>query len=94
MLSENLLDLRSWKNSLSEPEREYIVQILEKLPEDSRIVIFLHYWRDFELKEIAKVINVRLKDVEFIHNVTLRLLSKVFLKKLNQQKCQSREVAA
>lgn len=71
-----------------------MIQVLEKLPEDSRLIIFLHYWRDLDLKEIADVMGVHLREVEFIHNATLRLLSKVFGKKLNERKCQSREVAA
>ncbi|MBK7962377.1 MAG: hypothetical protein IPK04_15045 [Bdellovibrionales bacterium] len=86
--------MRSWKNSLNDCDREYIAQILEKLPQDSRIIIFLHYWRDIEFEDIAEVLGVRLKEVEFIHNITLRLLSKVFSQKLNEQKRQSREVAA
>ena len=94
MLSENILEMRSWKNSLNDCDREYIAQILEKLPQDSRIVIFLHYWRDIEFEDIAEVLGVRLKEVEFIHNITLRLLSKVFSQKLNEQKRQSGEVAA
>ena len=94
MLSEKILEMRSWKNSLSDCEREYIAQVLEKLPEDSRIVIFLHYWRDIEFEDIAEVLGVRLREVEFIHNMTLRLLSKVFSQKLNEQKRQSGEVAA
>lgn len=94
MLSAEVLETRSWRNSLSESDKEYMIQVLEKLPEDSRLVVFLHYWRDLELKEIAEVMGVRLKEVEFIHNATLRLLSKVFGKKLNERKCQSREVAA
>lgn len=94
MLSEKILEVRSWKNSLSDCEREYIAQVLEKLPEDSRIVIFLHYWRDIEFEDIAEVLGIRLKEVEFIHNMTLRLLSKVFSQKLNEQKRQSGEVAA
>lgn len=94
MLSENILEMRSWKNSLNDCDREYIAQILEKLPQDSRIVIFLHYWRDIEFEDIAEVLGVRLKEVEFIHNITLRLLSKVFSQKLNEQKRQSEEVAA
>ncbi len=94
MLSENILEMRSWKNSLNDCDREYIAQILEKLPQDSRIIIFLHYWRDIEFEDIAEVLGVRLKEVEFIHNITLRLLSKVFSQKLNEQKRQSREVAA
>lgn len=94
MLSEKILEVRSWKNSLSDCEREYIAQVLEKLPEDSRIVIFLHYWRDIEFEDIAEVLGVRLREVEFIHNMTLRLLSKVFSQKLNEQKRQSGEVAA
>ena len=94
MLSENILEMRSWKNSLNDCDREYIAQVLEKLPQDSRIVIFLHYWRDIEFEDIAEVLGVRLKEVEFIHNITLRLLSKVFSQKLNEQKRQSREVAA
>ncbi len=94
MLSEKIMEVRSWKNSLSDCEREYIAQVLEKLPEDSRIVIFLHYWRDIEFEDIAEVLGVRLREVEFIHNMTLRLLSKVFSQKLNEQKRQSGEVAA
>jgi len=94
VLSEKILEMRSWKNSLSDCEREYIAQVLEKLPEDSRIVIFLHYWRDIEFEDIAEVLGVRLREVEFIHNMTLRLLSKVFSQKLNEQKRQSGEVAA
>ncbi len=94
MLSENILEMRSWKNSLNDCDREYIAQVLEKLPQDSRIVIFLHYWRDIEFEDIAEVLGVRLKEVEFIHNITLRLLSKVFSQKLNEQKRQSGEVAA
>ena len=94
MLSENILEMRSWKYSLNDCDREYIAQILEKLPEDSRIVIFLHYWRDIEFEDIAEVLGVRLKEVEFIHSITLRLLSKVFSQKLNEQKSQSGEVAA
>lgn len=94
MLSEKILEVRSWKNSLSDCEREYIAQVLEKLPEDSRIVIFLHYWRDIEFEDIAEVLGVRLREVEFIHNMTLQLLSKVFSQKLNEQKRQSGEVAA
>lgn len=86
--------MRSWKNSLNDCDREYIAQILEKLPQDSRIVIFLYYWRDIEFEDIAEVLGVRLKEVEFIHNITLRLLSKVFSQKLNEQKRQSGEVAA
>lgn len=94
MLSYKILEVRSWKNSLSDCEREHIAQVLEKLPEDSRIVIFLHYWRDIEFEDIAEVLGVRLREVEFIHNMTLRLLSKVFSQKLNEQKRQSGEVAA
>jgi DNA-directed RNA polymerase specialized sigma24 family protein len=94
VISENILEVRSWKNSLNDCERDYIAQVLEKLPEDSRIVIFLHYWRDIELGDIAEVLGVRLKEVEFIHNMTLRLLSKVFGQKLNEQRRQSEEVAA
>ncbi len=94
MLSENILEMRSWKNSLNDCDREYIAQILEKLPQDSRIVIFLHYWRDIEFEDIAEVLGVQLKEVEFIHNMTLRLLSKAFSQKLNEQKRQSGEVAA
>lgn len=71
-----------------------MAQVLEKLPQDSRLVIFLHYWRDIEFKEIASVMNVPLKEIEFIHRATLRLLSKVLSKKLNNQKSQSGEVAA
>ena len=94
MLSEKVLEVRNWKNSLTDFDREYIGQALEKLPEDSRIVIFLHYWRDIEFEDIADVLGVRLKEIEFIHKVTLQLLSKVFSQKLNEQKNQSGEVAA
>lgn len=94
MPSEKILKTRSWKNSLNDSEREYITQILEKLPEDSRIVIFLHYWKNFEFEDIANVLGVRRRKVEFIHNVTLKLLSKIFVQNLNEQKRQSREVAA
>ncbi len=94
MLSEKILEVQSWKYSLNDCDREYIAQVLEKLPEDSRIVIFLHYWRDIEFEDIAEVLGIRLREVEFIHNMTLRLLSKVFSQKLNEQKRQSGEVAA
>lgn len=94
MLSAKILEAKSWKNSLNEKDREYVAQVLEKLPQDSRIVIFLHYWRDIELEKIAEVLGVPLSEVFFIHNATLRLLSKIFGHKLNEQKRQSREVAA
>lgn len=94
MISKEILEARSWRNSLTESEREYMIQVLEKLPQDSRLVIFLHYWRDIEFKEIADVMGVPIKEIEFIHRATLRLLSKVFGKKLNEQKNQSGEVAA
>ncbi|MBL7542838.1 MAG: hypothetical protein JNL11_03435 [Bdellovibrionaceae bacterium] len=94
MISKEILEARSWRNSLTEAEREYMIQVLEKLPQDSRLVIFLHYWRDIEFKEIAEVMGVTMNEIEFIHRATLRLLSKVFGKKLNEQKNQSGEVAA
>lgn len=79
---------------MNDCEREYIAQILEKLPEDSRIVIFLHYWRDSEFEHIAEVLGVRPRQVEFIHRMTLQILSKVFVQKLNDQKRFLKEVAA
>ena len=94
MLSDKILELRNCKNSLSDYEKDYIAQVLEKLPHDSRIVIFLHYWRDIEFKEIAKVLGARLQEVEFIHDVTLRLLSKIFHQKFNEQNQKSEEFAA
>ncbi len=94
MLSEKILELWSWRNSLSDCEQEYIAQVLEKLPEDSRIVIYLRYWRDIEFKDIAEVLGVRLKEVESIHHMTLLLLAKVFSQKLNEQKHFFREVTA
>ena len=38
-------------------------QVLERLPEDSRIVIYLHYWLDTELKDIAEVLGTKLSEV-------------------------------
>lgn len=94
MLSAKVMEAKTWRNSLSERDRDYMNQVLEKLPEDSRIVIYLHYWLDIELKDIAEVLGTKLSEVEFIHNLTLRLLSKVFRQKLNATKCQLTEVAA
>lgn len=86
MISEKILELKSWKNSFNEMELDYISKVLEKLPDDSRIVIFLHYWRDIEFEDIADALCIPQKEVEFIHNVTLRLLSKVFRQKFIKQK--------
>lgn len=79
---------------MNDCEREYIAQILEKLPEDSRIVIFLHYWRGIEFENIAEVLGVRPRQVEFIHRMTLQILSKVFVQKLNDRRRFLKEVAA
>jgi DNA-directed RNA polymerase specialized sigma24 family protein len=94
MLSAKVMEAKTWRNSLNEKDREYMNRVIEKLPQDSRIVIYLHYWLDLEFKDIAEVLGTMLREVEFIHNVTLRLLSKVFRQKLNVTKCQSMEVAA
>lgn len=94
MLSKSVREAQSWRNSLTAQDREYVNQVLEKLPEDSRIVIYLHYWRDLELKDIAEVLGVRLNDVEFIHKATLRLLSKVFSPKNICNQAKQMEVAA
>jgi len=85
MLSANILQATTWKNSLTDVERDYVRRVLEKLPEDSRIVIYLHYWMDIEFIEIAKTLGVRLKEIQFIHDATLRLLSKVFRQQLTEQ---------
>ena len=94
MLSTEVLKRQSWRNSLTSSDKEYMERVLEKLPEDSRLVIFLHYWRDFELKDIADVMGTCLKEVELIHNMTLQLLSKAFGKTSENEKRQSREVTA
>ena len=94
MLSHGIWENKSWKNSLTESDRELIMLSMEKLPYDSKIVIFLHYWREIEFKEIAEVLGIKLKEVEFIHNATLQLLSKVFGKRTHEQRNQLKGVAA
>ena len=94
MLSENVWEANSWTNSLSEDDREYMNQVLEKLPEDSRVIIFLHYWMDMEPKEIAEVMGMGLKKIDSIHNSTLQFLSKVFKRKFINKTSQPKEVAA
>ena len=70
------------------------MRVLEKLPEDSRIVIFLHYWRDIDIPRIAELMGLQIRKVDYIHKMTLQLLSKVFIQKLNEQRHQLKEVAA
>lgn len=86
MLSQKILETQHWKNSLDESDVRYIWKVLEKLPEDSKVIIFLRYWRNIEFDEIAETLGVSLRKIKFIHDMTLRLLSKVFLNNLNDQK--------
>ena len=94
MLSAKILQTTSWKNSLNDVEKDYVRKVLEKLPEDSRIIIYLHYWRDIELSDIAKTLGVRLREIQFVHDATLRLLSKVFSQKLDEQQLKPKGTAA
>lgn len=94
MLSAKVMDAKSWRNSLNKKDREYVLRVLEKLPEDSRTVIYLRYWRDFELCDIADILGIRRGEVEFIHRMTLQLLSKIFGQKLTVTKSQTMGVAA
>ena len=94
MLLSKFLKNRSWRDSLTETDKKYMEQVLQKLPNDSRIVIFLHYWRDIGLQDIADIMGVCLKEVVLIHNITLQMLSKAFGKTINNEKYQSRKVAA
>lgn len=86
MLSRKILEAHRWKNSLDESDVRYIWKVLEKLPEDSKVIIFLRYWRNIEFDEIAETLGLSLRKIKFIHDMTLRLLSKVFLHNLNDQK--------
>lgn len=94
MLSIQIWEASCWKNSLGQKDREYINNVLKILPENSRIVIFLHYWRGIEFEEIAELMSVRLKEVELIHIKTLQLLSKVFRQKIKKEFDQYNEEIA
>ncbi len=85
MFSEKIRKARSWKNLLSESEIDYLLKILSKLPHDSRIVIFLCYWRDLELDDIASILGISRKETDYIHDMTLQLLTKVLSKQPHYQ---------
>jgi len=94
MLSQEVLTAQSWKNSLNTEDKEYLQAVLSKLPQDSRIIIFLRYWRDFEFEDIAKVLGIALSEVFTVHDLTLRLLSKTICFNKKPMHSQTKEAAA
>jgi len=93
MLSENILKAESWKNSLSIEDKEYVHTVLSKLPQDSRVIIFLRYWRDFEFEDIAKTLGIALSEVFAVHDLTIQLLSKTICFNKKPMHSQTKEAA-
>lgn len=94
MISESILESRSWKNCLDDNEKRNFHLVLSKLPEDARIVIFLRYWRDFEFEDIAITLGQRLSQVHQTHKLTIQLLSKVLIGNMNSSQSHKKEAVA
>lgn len=94
MLFQKIAESKSWENLLNSRDKEELHRKLEKLPEDSRAIIYLRYWKNIEFKEIAEVLGLRLRQVEYIHEITLRLLSKALTATNQLTKCRTEGVTA
>lgn len=63
--------------------KEYLVEQIDKLPEQQKMVLVLHYYEELTLKEIGKIMHISESRVSQIHTKTilmLRLKAKKWLK--------------
>lgn len=54
--------------------KEYLVEQIEKLPEQQRMVLVLHYYEELTLKEISKIMHISESRVSQIHTKTILML--------------------
>ncbi len=65
---------------LTEEIRNKIIQQINHLPENEKMVLILYYQEDFNLKEIGKVINISESRVSQLHSQAIkRIKSKIFV---------------
>ena len=65
---------------LIEEIRNKIIQQINHLPENEKMVLILYYQEDFNLKEIGKVINISESRVSQLHSQAIkRIKSKIFV---------------
>lgn len=62
------------ESDVSQEDLDYLKNALEKLPEELRDVIVLHYYNDLSLKEVAEKMNMSYGIVKLRHKKALSLL--------------------
>ena len=67
---------REWSFPLSERRKEEIKNTVMKLPMDERAIVYLRYWLNMGLAQVAKTLGMELDDVRVAHKNAVAILKR------------------
>jgi DNA-directed RNA polymerase specialized sigma24 family protein len=67
---------KAWSFPLSERRKQEVEKIVFNLPMDERAIVYLRYWLDMGLGQIAKTLGMELHDVCVAHENAVAILKR------------------
>jgi len=72
----NKCGARAWSFPLNERRKLEVEKIVFTLPMDERVIVYLRYWLDMGLGQIAKTLGMELYDVRVAHENAVAILKR------------------
>ncbi len=76
MSVKNKCGARAWSFPLSERRKLEVEKIVFTLPMDERVIVYLRYWLDMGLGQIAKSLGMDLNEVCVAHENAVAILKR------------------
>jgi DNA-directed RNA polymerase specialized sigma24 family protein len=67
---------KAWSFPLSEKRKQEVEKIVMNLPMDERAIVYLKYWLDMGLSQIAKILGMEFHDVCVAHENAVAILKR------------------
>ena len=79
-IEKNKCGVNSWSFPLSDRRKQEVKKIVMELPMDERAIVYLKYWLDMGLSQIAKTLGMEFYDVCVAHENAVAILKRRLLK--------------